>query len=43
VMAFDYIEQAAWFDVIDPDSPFLAGATNEGLLATDFIVSQETG
>lgn len=35
----DYIENAAWFDVTDPDSPFAPGLLPEAALATEFTIS----
>jgi len=35
-VGLDFIENAAWLDVTDPDSPFIGGAVDEGSIATDF-------
>jgi lipopolysaccharide transport system ATP-binding protein len=35
----DFIENAAWFDVTDPDSPFATGMLPEAALASEFRIS----
>lgn len=39
-VGLDYIENAAWFDVIDPETPFVAGAVDEGIVATEYTFSE---
>ena len=35
----DYIENAAWFDVTDPDTPFAPGLLPEAALASEFTIT----
>jgi lipopolysaccharide transport system ATP-binding protein len=42
-LGMDFIEDAAWFDVVDPESTYVAGTISEGVVSCRFSVAASSG
>jgi lipopolysaccharide transport system ATP-binding protein len=42
-LGMDFIEDAAWFDVVDPESTYVAGTVSEGVVSCRFSVEASSG